>query len=242
MGIRVEVLPFLAASLAAGLILALVVRLFRVSWRRAAVSGVVLAAVGCAYMCWFFRDPERTAPADPAVIVAAADGKIAKIVTLGRADFERAARASGLADMSGFATGDVVRVSIFLSLFDVHVNRAPIAGQSTFLGYFPGKRLFTFDDKSSEENQHNAILIEGEATRCLVYQIVGPVARRVVYWPAQDRAVPLKKGEPFGMMKFGSRLDMYFPADEVALTAREGERVAAGETVIGRVVRAGEAP
>lgn len=227
MGIRVEVVPFILASLAAGGVLALACRIFRVSWRRSAVAGGVLAAVGCAYMCWFFRDPERVAPADPDAIVAAADGVVAQIRNV-REDRHLKA--------------ECVRVSIFLSLFNVHVNRAPIAGKSTFLGYFPGKRLFTFDDKSSEVNQHNEILIEGERTRCLVYQIVGPVARRVVYWPDADKAVPLEKGERIGMMKFGSRLDMYFPADRVTVTAKVGDKVAAGESIIARIRSGQEAP
>lgn len=80
------------------------------------------------------------------------------------------------------SSGDILRISIFLSLFDVHVNRAPISGKSRFLGYFPGKHLFTFDEKSSDVNQHNSILIQNDKTCCLVNQIVGPVCRRVVYW------------------------------------------------------------
>lgn len=227
MSIRVEVLPFILASLAAGGVLALLCRAFRVSWSSSAIAGSLLALVACGYMCWFFRDPERVSPADRDLVVAAADGVVAQIRNMREDKYLKA---------------DCVRVSIFLSLFDVHVNRAPIAGTSTFLGYFPGKRLFTFDDKSSEVNQHNSILIEGESTRCLVKQIVGPVARRVVYWPDPDRPVPLAKGERIGMMKFGSRLDMYFPADEVTVTAKVGERVAAGVSVIARVNPRQEAP
>jgi len=123
-----------------------------------------------------------------------------------------------------------VRISIFLSLFDVHVNRAPIAGKIAFLGYFPGKRYFTFQEKSSEFNQHNSILIEGPQTRCLVNQIVGPVARRVVYWLKLDQVV--QKGDRIGMMKFGSRLDMVFPKADVAVVVKPGERVQAGVTVV----------
>jgi phosphatidylserine decarboxylase len=83
-------------------------------------------------------------------------------------------------------------------------------------------------------NQHNAIFGTGR-TRCLVKQIVGPVARRVVYWPDHGAEVPLPAGARFGMMKFGSRLDMYFPRDDIAVTVREGDRVRAGETVIARL-------
>ena len=133
-----------------------------------------------------------------------------------------------------------VRISIFLSLFDVHVNRAPIAGQSRFLGYFPGRHLFTFQGKSSDVNQHNKILIEGENTRCLITQIVGPVCRRVVYWPDHDRAVALRQGDRIGMMKFGSRLDMYFPNDDVDVAVTLGEQVRAGETIVTRIAARGE--
>jgi phosphatidylserine decarboxylase len=139
------------------------------------------------------------------------------------------------ADLDAFAHGDVVRISIFLSLFDVHVNRAPIGGTSRFLGYFPGKHLFTFDEKSSDVNQHNSILIENDRTCCLVNQIVGPVCRRVVYWLDRAKPVEVALGADFGMMKFGSRLDMYFPARDVELTVREGSRVTAGESVIGTI-------
>lgn len=126
-----------------------------------------------------------------------------------------------------------VRISIFLSLFSVHVNRSPIAGKVRFLGYYPGKRYFTFQEKSSEFNQHSSILIEGKDTKCLVNQIVGPVARRVVYWLALDQS--LEKGDRIGMMKFGSRLDMYFPKADITVAIKEGEHVAAGETVIAKL-------
>jgi len=134
-----------------------------------------------------------------------------------------------------FLKTECVRISIFLSLFDVHVNRAPLAGHSTFLGYFPGMRLFTFQEKSSEVNQHNKILIEGTRTRCLVNQIVGPVCRRVVYWPDHDKAVSVAMGERIGMMKFGSRLDIYLPASDVKIICKPGDIVHAGETIVARM-------
>lgn len=220
MPIRVEVVPFLVASGVAGILLALTCRVLRMKWARSAAAGAVLGGVAAAYMCWFFRDPERVAPAKDDLIVAAADGVVARIRNVREDKYLHA---------------DCVRISIFLSLFDVHVNRAPIDGQSRFLGYFPGKRLFTFDEKSSEVNQHNAIMIDGRNTRCLVYQIVGPVCRRVVYWPDHNAPVDLKKGDRIGMMKFGSRLDMYFPAKEVEVLVKEGTRVTAGESVLARL-------
>lgn len=221
MTIRPEVLPWLGAGVGLGLAVGVGSAALGCSSARATWIGVLLALGVCLYMAFFFRDPDRTPPSEPGVAVAGADGSIAQIVEVHEGRFLRE---------------DTVRISIFLSLFDVHVNRAPIGGMATFLGYFPGRRLFTFQDKSSEVNQHNAILIEGEGTRCLVTQIVGPIARRVVYWPDHDRAVPLQRGARIGMMKFGSRLDMYFPKSNVKeICVREGDRVRAGETVVLRI-------
>jgi phosphatidylserine decarboxylase len=220
MSIRPEVMPFILAVLILGMLITLLCRRKGMSWLKAIVAGDTFSLVFVGYMLWFFRDPERVPPADPAAIVAAADGVVADIRDVREDQYLKA---------------DTVRISIFLSLFDVHVNRAPIAGRSTFLGYFPGKRYFTFQEKSSELNQHNSILIEGSGTRCLVNQIVGPVARRVVYWLDPKQAVGVKSGERIGMMKFGSRLDMYFPKGDISVEVQKGQRVRAGETVVARV-------
>jgi len=210
---------------------------FRAGWRQSLAWATVLGAVLCAYFLYFFRDPERTAPAEADAVVSGADGRIAGISTVSPDDMRRLAGFCGLAgdDLAAFTASDVTRISIFLSLFDVHVNRAPIAGESRFLGYFPGKHFFTFHEKSSENNQHNSILISGSGTHCLINQIVGPVARRVVYWPDHDRSVRLEKGDRIGMMKFGSRLDMYLPAVDVDVLVSEGDKVRAGETVVARL-------
>ena len=208
-----EVLPFLIGVLVLFGILAVGFHLIR--RRRTAVVCCLLGLVGAGYMLYFFRDPPRHPPSDPNVVVAGADGVIMGIKEVQEPQF---------------LSNRTVRISIFLSLFDVHVNRAPLAGRVTSLGYYPGRRFFTFQEKSSEENQHSAIVIEGSRTRCLVKQIVGPVARRVVYWlePGQQLAL----GERIGMMKFGSRLDLYLPADDVDVSAKVGDRVRAGETVV----------
>lgn len=208
-----EVLPFFFGSLAAFGLLGWIFRRFQ--WKRTACGCFVLGIVLAGYMLYFFRDPERVPPADPTAIVAGADGLVMSIKELREDEFLKT---------------EAVRISIFLRLYDVHVNRAPIAGQITFLGYFPGKRFFTFQEKSSELNQHNSILIEGPQTRCLVNQIVGPVARRVVYWLTINQQV--QKGERIGMMKFGSRLDMIFPKADVDVVVKPGDRVQAGVTVV----------
>ena len=144
MHIRPEVLPFIVGSLVAGVLLAVSLkRLFR-SRRVAVKLGSAIAVILCAYFLYFFRDPDRLPPEDASAIVAGADGTVVAITEL-RED--------------NYLKTNCVRISIFLSLFDVHVNRAPIAGQSVFLGYFPGKHFFTFQEKSSEVNQHNKIII-----------------------------------------------------------------------------------
>lgn len=225
MGIRKEVIPFLLASLVIGAAAGFLSTFCSCTaccpitpWF---IGGLVTLILG-GYMCYFFRDPPRRSPNDPSVIVAAADGTVARIVDM-RED--------------KYLNTNTVRVSIFLSLVNVHVNRSPIAGRSKFLGYFPGKRLFTFQEKSSDVNQHNAILITGQGIRCLVKQIVGPVCRRVVYWPSHTEETELPQGAPIGMMKFGSRLDMYFPRDCVEITAKIGDVTTAGETIIARIIK-----
>ena len=211
-----EVLPFFIGSLAVFGLLGLIFRRFQ--WKRTARVFFLLGVIVACYMLYFFRDPQRTPPSDPAVIVAGADGVVMSIKEIREDEYLKT---------------DAVRVSIFLSLFDVHVNRAPIAGKIAFLGYFPGARFFTFDEKSSEFNQHNSILIEGPQTRCLVNQIVGPVARRVVYWLKLNQLV--QKGDRIGMMKFGSRLDMVFPKADVNVVVKPGDRVQAGVTVVANI-------
>ncbi len=215
--IRPEVIPFIVAVAIIFGLLALVLRTRSYPARRLVWFCLAPALVCAAYLLFFFRDPDRVAPQDPTAIVAGADGRVMSVVCLKENQVMQT---------------ECARISIFLSLFDVHVNRAPIAGRSIFLGYFPGKRLFTFQEKSSELNQHNKILIEGKRTRCLVNQIVGPVCRRVVYWPDHNKAVNMAMGERIGMMKFGSRLDMYLPTGDVEVICKPGDTVRAGETIV----------
>lgn len=223
MPIRPEVIPFIVAMVIVFSLFAILLRMRKYPTKHIFWLCIMPAAICAAYLLFFFRDPERAAPADPTAVVAGADGRVMSVACLKEDKFLKT---------------DCVRISIFLSLFDVHVNRAPITGRSTFLGYFPGKRLFTFQEKSSELNQHNKIIIEGERTRCLVNQIVGPVCRRVVYWPDHNKAVNVGLGERIGMMKFGSRLDIYLPASDVDVACKSGDIVRAGETVVARVKNA----
>jgi len=220
MTIRLEVVPFvIAVALLFGM-LAVIMLWKGIPGQRVIGLCGIPALVCIAYLVYFFRDPERIIPLGDDLIVAAADGTVAAITDIHEGKYLHA---------------DCVRISIFLSLFDVHVNRSPISGHSTFLGYFPGKRLFTFQEKSSDVNQHNKILIVNQQTQCLVCQIVGPVCRRVVYWLDHDRGVAVAKGERIGMMKFGSRLDMYFPKADVDVLVKQGDSVRAGETIVASV-------
>ena len=212
MKIRREVLPFLAFSVALGTVAGLLLKDTRTVW--------AVTALAASFVIYFFRDPDRCPPTEEDAIVSGADGRVMSV------SFQR--------ERTQLNTV-CVRVSVFLNLFDVHVNRSPLSGQSTFLGYFPGKTLFAFREKSSEVNQHNKILVVGTRTRCLVVQLVGPFARRVVYWLDHDRAEAVKAGDRIGMMKFGSRLDVYFPATDIDVLVKRGDRVRAGETVIARV-------
>ena len=237
MTVRPEVLPFIGATLLVGAGLMILCRVTGMPWAGTLLGCGAVTAILVGYFVFFFRDPERTVPGDPSLIVSGADGTIVRIIELDSDRFRELVASAGLKEgqLGAFPESDVVRISIFLSLFSVHVNRAPIAGKSQFLGYFPGKHFFTFGEKSSDHNQHNSILIRNDRTHCLVNQIVGPVCRRVVYWPDHDRDVDISKGQRIGMMKFGSRLDMYFPKDDIVVVVGEGDTVRAGETVIARL-------
>jgi phosphatidylserine decarboxylase len=178
----------------------------------------LLAGVALAFMVYFFRDPERTAPADPSVIVSGADGEVRLIETI--------------ADPA-FVGEPAVRISVFLNPFNVHVNRSPIAGKVGRLAYIPGRHILTWKDEASEHNEHSSIEIQGESIRCVVHQIVGPIVRRVIYWLQSGQT--LVKGDRIGLMKFGSRLDVYLPASKVTVVVQKGDKVEAGLTPIARL-------
>ncbi len=237
MRIRSQVLPFLLASLViSAVVFGALVFIPATESVALPISAGLFTLMGL-YLLWFFRDPVRIPPADPNAILSGADGVVAKITTFTTAQFDSITMLAGLHRKDIYPLkkkGDILRISIFLSLFDVHVNRVPISGKSRFLGYFPGKHLFTFEEKSSDVNQHNSILIENKKICCLVNQIVGPVCRRVVYWLDHKNPTNVKAGDDFGMMKFGSRMDIYFPAASIEVLVKEGDRVKAGVSIIGR--------
>ena len=165
------------------------------------------------FMAFFFRDPNRVPPTDPDVIVAPADGKVTRI---GPAN-------SGT---------DLTVISIFLSPFDVHINRSPIPGKIIDVLYSPGKFLMATNEKASLVNEQNALTIQGEKITVVCKQIAGILARRIVCWKATGDN--LRLGERFGMIKFSSRTDVLLPAN-VRVTVKEGDRVRGGTTIIGRI-------
>ncbi|MDD2239741.1 MAG: phosphatidylserine decarboxylase [Kiritimatiellae bacterium] len=183
-----------------------------------AIAFYALGLVGCLFMLYFFRDPQRVPDCGDDEFVSAADGVV---------------RSVELMDEPRFLKCPAVRISVFLNPFNVHVNRHVMGGVIREAGYTPGRHLFTIDPRSSEVNEHSSILLEGEHTRCLQRQIVGPIVRRVVYW--QEPGQRVEKGSRLGMMKFGSRMDVYFPAADVEATVARGDKVAAGLTVIARL-------
>lgn len=170
----------------------------------------------------FFRDPVRTTPLDPKMIVAPADGLVTMITRTGAPP--------ELAE-DGAMTGEFTRVSIFMSVFDVHINRSPIAGQVRKIAYVPGKFLNADLDKASEDNERQHFLIEREDGVVIGFtQIAGLVARRILAFVREGDNV--SAGERIGLIRFGSRVDVYLPAGTGAQVLL-GQRTIAGETVLG---------
>lgn len=168
-----------------------------------------------AFMAFFFRDPNRVSPTDPNVVVAPADGRVTRVKKI-EDDAERSA----------------TLVSIFLSPLDVHINRAPIAGQITNVSYTKGKFLVAMDERASLVNEQNALTIEGEKITVVCKQIAGILARRIICWKSAGERVAL--GERFGLIKFSSRTDVLMP-ERVEVLVTEGARVQGGTTIIGRI-------
>lgn len=168
------------------------------------------------FSIWFFRDPERRITHSPDAILSPADGKVIKI--------------ENVMD-NKYLNAEAKKISIFMSIFDVHVNRIPFDGVVEEVRYNPGKFLVASLDKASESNEQNAVIVhtEGKGKYAFV-QIAGLVARRIVCRLKNGDTV--KRGERFGMIRFGSRLDVYLP-DRVQVTVRVGEKVKAGETILG---------
>ncbi|HEY9554332.1 phosphatidylserine decarboxylase [Allosphingosinicella sp.] len=172
----------------------------------------------------FFRDPIRTTPTGEGLIIAPADGLVTMIATV--------PPPRELTADDALVDGLYTRVSIFMSVFDVHINRTPIAGTVTRVVYIPGKFLNADLDKASEDNERQHILVEGaNGLRIGFTQIAGLVARRIVPWVKPGDAVAA--GQRVGLIRFGSRVDVYLPTS-IAPQVMLGQRTIAGETIVGR--------
>ena len=187
---------------------------------RSAVPALSLALA--LLVAYFFRDPERTSPADPGVVVAPADGKV-----VGVGPSEEPIR--------GSAERAATRISIFLSIFDVHVQRAPLAGRVTEYGYRPGRYLAAWRPEAARVNERASLRVETESGPIEVRQVAGLVARRIVTYPRGGDRV--EKGERIGLIRFGSRVELLVPEDW-RVTIRPGDRVRGGSTPVA-LARAG---
>jgi len=176
---------------------------------------LLLCLAMLSFTLYFFRDPERVPPVESGCIIAPADGRVL-LVQPAESDF------TGPSSML---------VSIFMSPFNVHINRIPLDGTVTSLHYHPGMFMMAFDHRSLESNEKMEIGITGEKIKLLFYQVSGFLARRIVCELQEGDAV--RQGNRFGMIRFGSRVDIMLPAHAV-ISVRPGERTRAGETVIAR--------
>lgn len=185
-----------------------------------ALLGLILPALlGLAstfFIIYFFRDPDRTVPNGVGLVVSPADGKVV---------------VAGTVENSIYYEGTCLKISVFMSVFNVHVNRIPHEGDVKKIDYYPGKFFCANLDKASEQNEHNSIFFETEEgiKMCMV-QIAGLIARRIICkLQAGDRVA---RGQRFGMICFGSRVDVYLPQD-IDLTVSKGDKVNAGTSVLG---------
>ena len=178
-----------------------------VSYLTRPVFGIPMFILGL-FCLWFFRDPDRVIPPGP-VAVSPADGKVVWIKQM----------------------GDQKRVSVFLNIFDVHVNRSPIAGKITKVEYKQGKFLVASVEAASSENEMNVITVEDNGVKVVFSQIAGLIARRIICYKQAGDSVAA--GERVGYIKFGSRVDIWF-GPEWTVDVKEGQRVSAGSSILAR--------
>src|SRR5829696_1396206 len=203
--------PWILVPLLAGLLAGLLYLLWGgLPWLLLAAVLLLLAA----FMAYFFRDPQRAVPTESGLVVSPADGRVTRVEKL-----------------SGDGADSPTVVSIFLSPFDVHVNRAPIAGEVVDVTYTRGRFIAATSDDAGLVNEQNALTIKGERMTVVCKQIAGVLARRIVCWKRPGDSLEL--GERFGLIKFGSRTDLVLPHG-VEVLVKVGERVSGGVTIIGR--------
>ena len=180
------------------------------------IAGFIMTLLSL-FILYFFRDPERTASIDEKTVLTPADGKVIEI--------------QNIEDRENPLGMPSIKISIFMSLFNVHVNRIPIFGKITKIEYNPGKFFSADLDKASEYNENNLItLLTDNGYKIVFIQIAGLIARRIVCWIKESNYV--KSGQRFGLIRFGSRLDIYLPEDS-RIMVKKLEKVKAGETILG---------
>jgi len=199
----------------AGLLAAAAILVWLTSWPWALIP-VLLAA----FFLWFFRDPERVIPTAPGLVVSPGDGLVTETVRIETPD------------------GPRQRISIFLSVFDVHVNRSPIAGTISEVRYQKGLYLNAMNPASADQNEQNIVTVRGEGFEVTFKQIAGLLARRIVFHPVVGGAIG--RGERVGLIKFGSRVDVLVPA-EAELRVKPKDRVKGGASVLAAMPVAGGA-
>lgn len=213
--IRREGYPFIAIAAVAAIALGFV-------WMPLFWALIIVAL----WICYFFRDPERVTPLRDGLVISPADGRVSMVT-----------RAVPPVEM-GLPDVPMLRISVFMNVFDCHVNRSPVSGRIARIAYTPGLFLNADLDKASEDNERNALVIEAGGVAVGVVQIAGLVARRIVDWVAEGDA--LQAGQRFGLIRFGSRVDVYLPTDAQVLVGA-GQKAIAGETVLADL-SASEAP
>jgi phosphatidylserine decarboxylase len=168
------------------------------------------------FIVWFFRNPERTFPNEEKVVISPADGKVIKIENVA---------------VNGTISGKFKKISIFMNVHNVHVNRAPYDGKIEAINYHKGKFLVASLDKASEDNERNEVMIRTPDGRIIwAVQIAGLIARRIVCWV--EPGMNVGKGERFGLIRFGSRVDVYMPEDS-KVSVKLKDKVKAGQTILG---------
>ena len=205
-GLSLEGMPFIFFTALATLTFAIIG-----CW----VMAVILLAAHF-FILNFFRDPERVVPQESGVAVSPADGKVIKVETM----------------RDPLSGDDRTTICVFMNVFNVHVNRMPVAGRIARISYFGGKFLNASFDKASSDNERNAVLVEdADGQTWTMVQIAGLIARRIICWAEEGDA--LARGQRFGLIKFGSRVDLYLPAG-YAPAVQIGDKTYAGQTVLAR--------
>lgn len=200
--------PFIFAAAFVTVIFALI------EFAALAIAGVLVTL----FICYFFRDPDRVTPDREKAVISPADGRVV---------FAR------VVDANPYVDGPCLKIGIFMSIFNVHVNRIPYSGVVKEIRYYPGRFYSADKDAASTQNEQNALVLTTPEQQAIgMVQVAGLVARRIICWAREED--PVTVGQRFGMICFGSRVDLYLPAD-TRLDVKMGDKVCAGATILGNL-------